>query len=65
MKIRGGKQTNKNLHVRDEPPCLVSPPWVVYEGGAVGDGASPGDGHGLVLQADRSHLREGFKNSPQ
>ena len=34
----------------------MSPPGVVYEGGAVGDGASPGDGHRLVLQADRSHL---------
>ena len=35
---------HSNSHVGDVSPDLVSPVWIVDQGGAEGDGASPGDG---------------------
>ena len=43
------REKERYSHVGEEPPDLVSPPGVVYERGAVGDGSSPGDGYTLTL----------------
>ena len=58
---------HSNSHVGDVSPDLVSPVWIVDQGGAEGDGASPGDGllageHGDQVEGE---LRQGDADHDQ